>query len=137
MLRVLCLLILATPLALADLGPKPTMGFKFFFPSGSKLKATGGTLYECEKADGSGAQPLSPYGPQNFECYSDSAYALAYGFQPYHILEIKFSDGKTRRSQVFATGAFSASFNVEVGTNDLKVVLDPSASQAQPPSRLR
>lgn len=135
LLKLMCLLILVSPLVLADMGPKPTMTWKFHFPAGSKLKAVGGTLYECAKSDGKGATPLGQYGPQRFECSATECFALAYGFDAYHILEIKFSDGKTRRSGVFATGAFDAVFQVEVQDKDLKVVFDPKESQDRRKSR--
>jgi len=127
-LKWMFLLLLVSPWVLADMGPKPTMTWKFHFPAGSKLTAVSGTLLECPKADGKIAAPLAHMGPQRFECSATECFALAYGFQPYHILEIKFSDGKTRRSEVFATGAFDAVFQVEVQENDLRVVFDPKES---------
>ena len=127
-LKLMFLLLLVGP-ALADMGPKPTMTWKFHFPAGSKLTAVSGTLLECPKSDGKIAAPLAQVGPQRFECSATECFAMAYGFQPYHILEIKFSDGKTRRSEVFATGAFDAVFQVEVQDKDLRVVLDPKNSQ--------
>lgn len=113
------------------------MTFKLHFPAGSKLKASSGILYEGEKADGSDCKPMSQMGPQRFECSPDSCFAMAYGFQSRHILEIKFSDGKTRRTPVFGVDAFDAVYDVTVNDKDLKIQFNRSASRIDPPSRGR
>jgi hypothetical protein len=102
----------------ADTGPKPTMEFTF---SGEPVRITSGTLYECDQPDCSDAQPLGEFGPQRFTCEADSCSALAYGFSTYHKLEIQFSDGKTRESNVFQTAGFDSIYTVTVRSDDLRV----------------
>jgi hypothetical protein len=46
---------------------------------------------------------------------------MAYGFSRYHRLEIQFSDGKMRQSNIFETAAFSSKYTVTVRPNDLLV----------------
>jgi hypothetical protein len=108
--------------AMADTGPKPTMEFTF---DQSQLAApvtiVSGILYECQEADCNDAQPLIEGGPQGFRCTAESCDALAYGFAPYHRIEIEFSDGKTRQSNIFETAGFDSKYNVAVNPNDLLV----------------
>ncbi len=106
----------------ADTGPKPTMGFTFEqgIP-GQQLSITSGMLYECEQADCQDAKPLARLGPQHFACQAATCNALAYGFSPYHRLEILFSDGKTRRSNVFQTAGFDSIYRVTIRQDDLLV----------------
>jgi hypothetical protein len=105
-------------LARADTGPKPTMEFTF---SGEPVMITSGTLYECDQSDCSDAKPLGEFGPQRFTCDSQSCSALAYGFSTYHKLEIQFSDGKARASNVFQTAGFDSIYTVTVRSDDLQV----------------
>lgn len=102
----------------ADTGPKPTMDFTF---SGEPVTITSGTLYECDEIDCSDAEPLGVFGPQRFMCNTQSCSALAYGFSTYHQLEIQFSDGKTRQSNVFQTAGFDSVYTVTVRPDDLLV----------------
>lgn len=103
----------------ADTGPKPTMEFTFEQAGG--LAITSGILYECGQPDCSDAEPLPELGPQRFVCEAVSCRALSYGFAPYHRLEIEFSDGKTRASNVFETGGFDSKYNVTIREADLLV----------------
>ena len=106
----------------ADTGPKPTMDFTFQQEfSGAAVSITSGILYECEQADCQDAKPLMEAGPQRFTCDAASCSALAYGFSPYHRLEIQFSDGKTRSSNIFTTGQFNSYYTVTVRQDDLLV----------------
>ncbi len=108
--------------ALADTGPKPTMEFAFRQElSGETVTITSGILYECEQSDCSDASPLEELGPQRFTCEADSCRALAYGFAPYHKIEIEFSDGKTRQSNIFETAGFDSRYTVTVHPDDLLV----------------
>ena len=81
-----------------------------------QVTITSGTLYECEQSDCRDAAPLEEMGPQRFTCY-----AMAYGFSPYHRLEIQFSDGQTRQSNVFETAGFDSRYTVTVRPDDLLV----------------
>ena len=131
MIRVLCKLsflwllpILLTPtnLAFADTGPKPTMEFDFKQElTGEPLTIVSGTLFECQQSDCSDAAPLQEVGPQRFSCQTDHCSATAYGFSPYHKIEIEFSDGETRQSNVFETAGFNSSYTVTIRPEDLQV----------------
>ena len=118
-----CLIVLlsATP-ALADTGPKPTMEFNFKPEvAGSALQITAGTMYECQQADCSDAIPLEELGPQGFRCQDLGCRALAYGFAPYHKIEVVFSDGITRPSNIFQTSGFDSKYTVTIHPADLLV----------------
>ncbi len=106
----------------ADTGPKPTMEFEFNqeLPA-EPVTIVSGILYECEQSDCSDARPLEQLGPQGFDCSTDRCDALAYGFAPYHRIEIEFSDGKTRQSNIFQTAGFESRYKVTVNPDDLLV----------------
>jgi len=122
LVSILILLSLPVQVAFADTGPKPTMEFEFkqALPDG-QVTITSGILYECDQADCSDAAPLQELGPQRFTCDSLSCRALAYGFSPYHRLEIQFSDGKTRQSDIFETAGFDSNYTVTIRPDDLLV----------------
>lgn len=103
---------------LADTGPKPTMEFNF---TGEQVTIASGILYECDQPDCSDAAPLEELGPQGLYCESTSCRAIAYGFAPYHILEIEFSDGTTRESNVFETAGFDSKYDVTVSPDEMLV----------------
>ena len=106
----------------ADTGPKLTMDFTFTPQApGAALTILSGTLYECDQADCRDAAPLVVGGPQRFTCDSTTCHALAYGFTQYHQLEILFSDGKTRKSNVFQTAYFNSTYKVTIRPDDLLV----------------
>ncbi|NOT03261.1 MAG: hypothetical protein HOP27_01540 [Anaerolineales bacterium] len=115
--------------ALADMGPKPSMDFNFTqtFP-GDRVSITGGILFECQQADCSDAKPLEEMGPQRFICEVITCHANFYVEAPYHRIEIQFSDGKTRQSNVFETAGFSSIYNVTIQQDDLlvKAKLNPT-----------
>ncbi len=121
----------------ADTGPKPTMDFTFEqgIP-GQQLTIVSGTLLECDQADCSDAKPLKQLGPQHFGCDSTSCSALSYGFSSYHRLEIQFSDGKTRQSNIFQTAGFNAIYKVTVRPDDLLVEAQFNPSNLLPTSYL-
>ena len=118
----LLLVLLPLNIVSADVGPKPGMDFTFKQKdSAPPLTITSGILFECEQSDCKDAKPLQILGPQRFSCNETSCSAMAYGFSTYHRLEIQFSDGKTRRSNVFKTAQFQSSYQVTIRTNDLLV----------------
>ena len=130
-------ILLPAQIVFADTGPKPTMEFAFMQESAGEQPAIkSGTLYECEQADCSDATPLQEVGPQRFTCEANSCYALAYGFAPYHRLEIEFSDGKTRQSNIFQTAGFDSSYTVTIRPNDLFVKAQFSLGFLPPVSRI-
>lgn len=120
---------------LADTGPKPTMDFQFTQElPGEELTITSGILYECEQSDCSDALPLEEGGPQRLSCETNSCNALAYGFSPYHRLEIQFSDGQTRQSNIFGTYGFESYYLVTVRSEDLLVRFQFSMDAPVPPT---
>lgn len=124
----LLLLLLSLPMilpvhaVLADTGPKPTMEFAFKQElTGEQVTITSGVLFECEQPDCSEAAPLEDLGPQGLYCEPQSCRAIGYGFAPYHRLEIEFSDGITRQSNIFETAGFDSKYTVTVRPDDLFV----------------
>jgi hypothetical protein len=89
--------------------------------SGDQITIVSGTLYECDQPDCSDAAPLQELGPQRFTCEATRCRALAYGFSDYHKLEIQFSDGKTRQSNIFKTAGFDSRYIVTIRADDLLV----------------
>ena len=122
-LLLFCLTIfLPTRLVAADTGPKPSMEFMFSQQSTAEpLTIVSGILYECEQSDCSDAAPLEELGPQGFRCTENSCDAVAYGFAPYHRIEIEFSDGRTRQSNIFETAGFDSRYIVTIQPDDLLV----------------
>ena len=116
--------------AAADTGPKPTMNFTFTQGgAGPQLTILGGTLYECQQADCSDAEPLKKnMGPQHFSCVESTCDSTSYGYSPYHRIEIAFSDGKTRKSNIFQTAGFNSTYTVTVRADDLLVEANILAS---------
>jgi len=121
-------------IALADTGPKPTMDFQFKYESTEEHPTiVSGILYECRQADCSDATPLQQLGPQGFHCDTESCSATAYGFAPYHKLEIEFSDEQTRQSNIFQTAGFDSKYTVTVRLDDLLVESEFSPTGFLPP----
>lgn len=115
-------LLFPAQIVLADTGPKPTMDFVFdqtLFES--DLQIISAILYECDQSNCSDATPLQEAGPQRFTCDTTSCHATAYGFAPYHKIEIEFSDEQTRQSNIFQTAGFASSYTVTVRPDDLLV----------------
>lgn len=109
-------------MVLADTGPKPTMEFTFNQElTDEPLTIISGILYECSQPDCSDASPLEEVGPQGLYCETQSCRAIGYGFAPYHRLEIEFSDGITRQSNVFETAGFDSKYTVTIRPDDLLV----------------
>ena len=116
------LALLPAGVVLADTGPKPSMDFQFRQEmAGEPLTITSGILFECDQPDCSDAEPLEEGGPQGFRCESINCNAVAYGFAPYHQIEIEFSDGRTRQSNVFETAGFDSLYTVTIRPDDLLV----------------
>ncbi|HKY54340.1 MAG TPA: hypothetical protein VJM08_08550 [Anaerolineales bacterium] len=107
---------------LADTGPKPTMEFQFQFESGVEESGiVSGILFQCNETDCSDAAPLEEVGPQRLYCEPRSCRAIGYGFAPFSMLEIEFSDGVTRRSNIFEQAGFDSHYTVYVRPEDLYV----------------
>jgi len=88
---------------------------------GVPLTIVSGALLESSRADCNDATPLEPFGSQGFLCTPTNCHALAYRFKRYHRLELQFSDGKTRRSNVFKTAQLRSDYEVTIGPDDLLV----------------
>ena len=115
-------LLIPPHIARADIGPKATMSFNFIFENGlSSLTIVEGKLMQCSDATCLDAQPLQMAGPQHFFCQQNSCESMAYGYSEYSRLEIAFSDGKTRQSNIFGKKYFGAHYHVTVRQNDLLV----------------
>jgi hypothetical protein len=89
--------------------------------AGEPLTITSGILFECDQSDCSDAAPIEEVGPQGFRCEATSCSAIGYGFAPYHQIEIEFSDGQTRQSNIFETAGFDSQYTVTIRPNDLLV----------------
>jgi hypothetical protein len=133
---ILILSILPTQIVFADTGPKPTMEFEFKGLQDGELTIISGILYECNQPDCVDAAPLEELGPQRLYCEATSCRALGYGFAPYHILEIEFSDGVTRRSNIFETAGFASKYTVTIQPDDLLVKAQFNLLGAVPPQIL-
>lgn len=113
---------IGTRLVHADTGPKPSMDFQFSFEAGAAESVIVlGILFECDQSDCSDAEPLAELGPQGLYCEPSSCNAIGYGFAQYHILEVEFSDGITRRSNIFETEDFESFYTVHVRADDLYI----------------
>jgi len=106
----------------ADVGAKPRMEFTFVQGfKGVPLQIISCMLLQCEEVDCRDAKPLPELGPQRFTCEAMQCSALAYGFSPYNQLEITFSDGVVRKSNVFSKGQFNSKYKVLIREQDLLV----------------
>lgn len=116
-----CILILQVQGAQADAGPKPTMEFSFVQETEPPLTIVEATLLQCEDAACSTSTPLEEAGPQRFTCTADHCSSMAYGYSTYNRLVIRFSDDRTRESNVFTKQAFQANYQVTIRETDLAV----------------
>jgi hypothetical protein len=64
---------------------------------------------------------MEDVGPQGLYCEPQSCRAIGYGFSQYHRLEIEFSDGVTRQSNIFETAGFDSKYTVIIRPDDLLV----------------
>ena len=118
LLFMLAFSLLSVDTVRADTGPKPSMEFTF---TGEPVTIVSGIMYECDQSNCSDAAPLEELGPQGFRCEAESCSAIGYGFAPYHQIEIEFSDGTTRQSNIFETAGFDSKYTVTVRPDDLLV----------------
>ena len=112
----------------ADVGPKPSMSFSFVYRIKPIPVIVSGVQLECSDPTCSDAAPLAQMGPQNFSCSYTTCNSLAYGYREYHRLNITFSDGRARLSNVFTKKAFAAAYKVDVRSDDLLVTETKSLS---------
>lgn len=108
------------------MGPKPTLYINFVEPKNQpKLAITSAALFNGNSPTGK-FTPFQEIGPQRLRVYPDKLFAMAYGFAKYLRLEVKFSDGVTRKSQVFQATGMSSHFDMSLQGNSL--LLKPSKS---------
>jgi hypothetical protein len=107
---------------LANPAPKPNMDFEFkqHMP-GEPVTITSGVLYECEQSDCSDALLFVSDDIQEFFCEANSCHAYVYHVGPYYRLEIQFSDGQIRRSNVFKKTSLKSYYVVSIRLEDLLV----------------
>lgn len=117
-------LFLVPSLVLADIGPKPSMGFNFEYDLSGEISIVDGQLIECEDKLCKNSSPLAEMGPQRFTCQQNTCSSMSYGYKPYHKIVINFTD-KQRESNIFKHSAFNSFFNVKV-THDNLLVIDKS-----------
>lgn len=113
--------------ARADMPPVSAMSYEFRQEGfGLPLQVTSARQYECAQSDCSDALPLVGYGGNlELECsraQCRAANADAY----YHQLVITFSDGVTRRSNVFHSTGFDATYLIIIRATDLQVQEKPA-----------
>lgn len=107
--------------AKADMGPKPTADFDFIFETSNDLEIIEAALMQCETIKCLHPQKLEELGPQGFSCELERCTSMAYGYMDFLYLEITFSDGETRFSNVFEKEYFNSLYQVTVFQEDLMV----------------
>ncbi len=127
-------LIIPTRSARADLGPKPSMHFAFFYEIDPAPSIVSGTQYECDDPDCADAAPLVPLSAPGFSCSSSDCTSRSLVFSAYHRLSIEFSDGVTRQSNIFEKEYFEAEYHVLVREDDLLV--EEQVGKKRPPNML-
>ncbi len=116
----------------ADVGPKPSMEFRFVYEIEGQPAIVEGQQMQCEEPDCADAQPLEELGPQRFYCSGVTCSSMAYGYTTYNQLVIRFSDGVTRTSNVFSGGTMRATYRVTVRADDLVVERVGTNSGSEP-----
>ena len=105
----------------ADMGPKPTMHFNFEqdIPE-PELTIVSWSMLNCQNSECSTLEEIIP---MEFTCSENSCRAgLHYGIQhDYFQMEITFSDGITRKSNVFTRRYYDAYYKVTVTSDSLFV----------------
>lgn len=107
--------------SLADIGPHPTMDFNFVMEADSTLAITKATLLQCSDETCSESSELFEAGLQRFTCSADQCESIANGYATYNQLDIRFSDGVTRKSNIFGKKFFYAKYLVTVSESALLV----------------
>jgi len=103
----------------ADVGPHPSMQFTFISRIRPGPTILSGQLLECQDEACVQSHPLQQLGSQRFECQVNTCYSVAYGYSPYYRLEIDFSDGMTRQSNIFTKRAYFANYLVTIHPGSL------------------
>lgn len=112
--------------AAADIGPKPELDFQFTLPAG--LTIVSGELLVCQDEACTETEPLPELGPQGFNCQPTACHAILYSVSSPFRLQVTFSDGVTRLSNIFEAQSSQNVYTVEVGEADLLVERQASAT---------
>lgn len=118
---VVALTLLAPISVSADVGPKPSLEFEFVYEIPERPTIIEATLLQCSDQTCLDAKPLEEMGPQGFSCGIDHCESMAYSYSDFAQLEIRFSDGVVRTSDVFKIEDFDASYRVAVRGTDMIV----------------
>lgn len=121
----LCLAAIPSRSVRADAGPHPSMHFIFTTRIKPAPAILSGQLLECQDQACLQSGSLPELGPQRFECQVSTCSSSAYTYSPYHQLIIEFSDGVTRRSNIFTRRAFAANYLVTIQEDSLAVEEKP------------
>lgn len=108
--------------ARADVGIKPEMEFRFVAEDPQQhFSIQLGTLYECQQANCSDAQPIDEIGPQRLNCQNEVCTIYLYRLEPYYRLEVSLVDGRILTSQAFSPSGFHSYYTVILRESDLLV----------------
>jgi hypothetical protein len=118
----LVFLFIPTGIALADIGPKPTLEFHFSYPHGQELAATDAVLLECESLDCPFTFPLEEHRTSVLTCEGDRCQGtIFFGGKPAYRLKVLFSDNQSRISNPFKVSMMRNVFDVKVDGANLLV----------------
>lgn len=112
----------------AGISPKPEMDFTLIYQieRTPAVKPDTSEQIQCQDNQCIESDPLGEYGIQKLYCRPDGCFSIAYQYEPFQRLVLDFSDGVTRRSNVFRTPAkLRNSFAVYVRDTDLLVEPSP------------
>jgi hypothetical protein len=112
---------LPTGKANADIGPKPTLEFRFSYPPGQTLSAVSGTLLGCKDANCLETTTLKNNPYVSLRCQADTCSGTLFSGDQLMRLQVLFSDHKTRLSNPFTPSAMRNAYSVKVQDGDLVV----------------
>jgi len=113
MLILILLILLPFGKVSAD-APPPSMDFEFYpQTSGATITILSATLYGCEGPDCQNPMQI-PISCGDSNCHANAGYSS-------NRLEVRFSDGKTRRSNVFQSTSAHTVYKVTIHPDDLLV----------------
>jgi hypothetical protein len=104
----------------ADAGPKPSMKFTIEYKTSKPVKLIEGWQFQSQFETFNVYDSLNRKGPQGFHASQDKAKSVAFSYEQYHKLILKFDD-KVRESNVFENESFNSSYMVTVFDDKLEV----------------
>ncbi len=114
------LMSLAATAAVADTGPKPTIGIAFT-PDRPGVAIKAGELLECQDRRCATSHPLQRLGPQGFACQALACTGRAYGFSDWQALKLTLTDGRVLKSAPFGQAGFDSRYKARIVGGALKV----------------